>query len=164
VNKGMSHIHKIVGKNDEWLTPPEIIDDLGPFDLDPCHPENSPWIKCPNYFTKKDDGLSRNWFGRVWLNPPYGLETGKWLKNLLVHGNGIALIYARVETKMFFDYVWNSADALLFIKGRLSFYNVNGKMADNNGGAPSVLIAYGMENSEKLSQSTIAGKFINLKR
>jgi hypothetical protein len=44
------------------------------------------------------------------------------LKN---HGNGIALVYARTETKFFFDHIWNDADALFFFKGRLLFYHVD---------------------------------------
>ena len=43
------------------------------------------------------------------MNPPYGSETPKWLKKLSEHGNGIALIYARTETRMFFNYVWDKA-------------------------------------------------------
>ncbi len=41
------------------------------------------------------------------LNPPYGEQTERWLAKLAKHGNGIALVYARTETKMFFDSVWN---------------------------------------------------------
>jgi hypothetical protein len=46
----------------------------------------------------------------VWLNPPYGTSTARWLARMAEHGNGIVLIYARVETRMFFDYIWDRAD------------------------------------------------------
>lgn len=61
-----------IGKNDEWLTPPEIIKALGDygFDLDPCAPVVSPFITARKCFTIEDDGLSKDWFGRVWLNHP----------------------------------------------------------------------------------------------
>ena len=62
----------------EWLTPPEIIHNLGEFDLDPCSPIIRPWETAKNYFT--DNGLNKDWFGRVWCNPPYGTETIKWMK------------------------------------------------------------------------------------
>lgn len=55
---------------DEWLTPPEIITALGPFDLDPCSPVNRPWATANNHYTILDDGYNKKWFGRVWCNPP----------------------------------------------------------------------------------------------
>ncbi|GJN60462.1 DNA N-6-adenine-methyltransferase [Elizabethkingia anophelis] len=146
---------------DEWLTPPEIIKALGSFDLDPCSPVNRPWPTANNHFTIEDDGLSQGWNGRVWCNPPYGDVAKLWLNKCANHGNAIALTFARTETKMFFDHVWNKADAVLFIKGRLKFYHVNGVKGDS-AGAPSVLIAYGKENVRILENCGIHGKFINL--
>jgi hypothetical protein len=82
---------------DEWLTPPEIIHSLGEFDLDPCSPIDRPWDTAKNHYNILDDGLSKEWNGRVWLNPPYGKEASKWLEKLSIHNNGIALIFARTE-------------------------------------------------------------------
>ena len=162
INKGMSgHISSNMQK-DEWLTPPELIKDLGEFDLDPCSPIDRPWDTAKKHFTINDDGLYQDWNGRVWCNPPYGKHTGEWLEKLYYHNNGIALIFARTETKMFFDWVWNKADAVKFIQGRLFFYHVSGIQAKNSGGAPSVLIAYGKENAHKLIFSKIKGKYIFL--
>lgn len=148
---------------DEWLTPPFILKSLGDFDLDPCAPINRPWNIAKNHFTIEDDGLIKEWYGRVWCNPPYGLIADKWLSKLVQHGNGIALIFARTETKMFFNRVWKEADSLLFIQGRLYFYDINGEKAKGNAGAPSVLIAYGKNNSKILSNCNIKGQFIKLK-
>jgi hypothetical protein len=164
MGNGIAGIHIPKMGKDEWLTPPEILDRLGDFDLDPCHPINYPWpIRFPKYFTIEDNGLRKKWNGRVWLNPPYGLEAAKWLHRLAHHNNGIALIFARTETAMFFDHVWAKADSLLFIKGRLFFHHVSGERAKANSGAPSVLIAYGANNSEILQNCGIAGQFIKLK-
>lgn len=163
MSKGMAGVHIPSMQKDEWLTPPEILGKLGSFDLDPCHPIKAPWVLAPKFYTVEDDGLSQLWFGRVWLNPPYGLEAAKWLDRLATHGNGIALIFARTETAMFFDHVWEKASALLFIKGRLFFHHVTGERAKSNSGAPSVLIAYGKENAEILKTCGIEGKFIPLK-
>lgn len=156
-----SHQSATMGK-DEWLTPPELIKQLGHFDLDPCSPVNRPWDTASEHFTVEDDGLSQVWAGRVWMNPPYGLEAAKWLQRLYNHGNGIALIFARTETVMFFDWVWNKAHAVKFIEGRLYFHHVNGQRAKANAGAPSVLIAYGEENAHILENSPVKGKFIRL--
>lgn len=156
-----SHQSAKMGK-DEWLTPPEIIKSLGGFDLDPCSPINRVWDTAKKHYNKKDNGLSKDWSGRVWCNPPYGLEASKWLEKLSSHGNGIALIFARTETKMFFSQVWEKATAVKFIQGRLYFYHSSGEKAKANAGAPSVLIAYGEECAEILQKSDIKGKFIRL--
>lgn len=156
MNKGIGGHHRAYeGKTDEWLTPPEILVSLGEFDLDPCSPINRPWDTAKKHYTVEDNGLVCPWEGRIWLNPPYGPETGKWLEKIADHGNGIALIFARTETEMFHDFVWERANALFFFKGRLYFYDVGGKRAKNNAGGPSVLIAYGQNNVEIIEQSDI---------
>ena len=160
--KGMGSHQSADAQKTEWLTPPHILEKLGEFDLDPCSPINRPWDMANNHFTIEDDGLSRDWFGKVWCNPPYD-DSASWLNKLHKHGNGIALIFARTETEMFFNEVWNEADAILFIKGRLFFHHVTGERGRTNGGAPSVLIAYGKECVEKLERSRINGKLIYLK-
>lgn len=148
---------------DEWLTPPEIVRELGMFDLDPCSPINRPWNTAEKHYTILDNGLNQTWHGRVWLNPPYGREAAAWLDRLSSHGNGIALIFARTETEMFFEHVWSKADALLFFKGRLHFHHVDGSRANANAGAPSVLIAYGTENVKALERVKHWGMFVKLK-
>jgi hypothetical protein len=110
-----------------------------------------------------EDGLTGKWEGRVWLNPPYGPETGKWLAKLARHGDGIALIFARTETEMFIQHVWNAAASVLFIAGRLHFHDVSGKRAAANAGGPSVLVAYGGASDQRLERSGIAGQFIRLR-
>jgi hypothetical protein len=141
----------------EWLTPPHILKALGPFDLDPCAPVKRPWPMANHHFTVQDDGFNQDWYGRIWLNPPYGTELPRWLGRLAEHGNGICLAYARTETKMFFDHVWGVADAVLFLEGRLYFHYVDGTRAKQNGGAPSVLIAYGKNNAEALRDCGLPG-------
>lgn len=160
--QGMSSHQSAVMLKDEWLTPPHIIQALGEFDLDPCSPINRPWSTAKNHFTKEDDGLKQDWIGRVCPNPPYGLLSSQWLNKLATHGNGIALIFARTETEMFFEHVWNKATALLFIKGRLYFHHIDGTKAKANAGAPSVLVTYGNDNAYCLKNCNIPGKFIPL--
>lgn len=147
---------------DEWLTPPAIIAALGPFDLDPCAPIHRPWDMASRHFTKLDNGLSKPWDGRVWCNPPYAAQTGSWLRRCAQHGDAIALIFARTETVMFFESVWDHADALFFFKGRLRFHHVTGKRGGSCG-APSVLIAYGKENANRIMTAKLDGKGIRLK-
>lgn len=137
-------------KSGEWLTPPEILAALGPFDLDPCAPVVRPWDTAARHYTVEDDGLQREWFGRVWCNPPFGREAVKWLRRMRDHGNGVALIPARTETAMFYETVWGYADGVLFVRGRPHFHYVDGSRAPFNSGAPICLVAYGEANLDAL--------------
>ena len=158
-----SSFDRATNGKEEWLTPPEILDKLGSFDLDPCAPEwhKRPWPTAALHFDVNDDGLGFSWEGRVWCNPPYGPKTGTWLERLAEHGNGIALVFARTETRAFHDHVWDKATALLFIKGRLRFHHADGSRG-GTAGAPSVLVAYGENNAQCLENCGIEGKFIRL--
>ena len=106
-----------------------------------------------HHFTILDDGLSKPWFGRVFCNPPFGREAVKWLRRLREHGNGVALVPARTETKMFYETVWGAADAVLFVRGRPHFHHVSGERASFNSGAPIALVAYGKRNEQALVES-----------
>ncbi len=163
MNKGIGGHQSAKAGKDEWLTPPDLLGKLGIFDLDPCAPVKRPWSTAAQHLTINDNGLFRNWQGRVWCNPPYGKEAAKWLARCAEHGDAIALIFARTETIMFFEHVWRKATAVLFLEGRLYFHHVDGSRASANAGAPSVLIAYNAENANRLQQSDIAGQFISLK-
>lgn len=143
------------------LPPPYIIKALGEFDLDPCSPINRPWDTAKMHYTELDNGLMMPWEGKVWCNPPYGDQASYLLEKCAMHGNCIVLTFARTETQMFFKCVWDKADAVLFIKGRLKFHHVTGEQGQS-AGAPSVLIAYGKENAEILKNSGIKGKFLQL--
>lgn len=145
-------------KTDTWLTPPEIIRALGPFDLDPCAaPDPKPWPTAGTHYTRPVDGLAESWFGRVWLNPPYSREAVKWLRKLADHGTGTALVFARTETSWFVETVWNRAAAVLFLHGRLHFHYASGERAEANAGAPSCLVAYGEADAQRLASCGIEG-------
>lgn len=163
---GIGGHQKVRGtRTDTWLTPRAIIDALGPFDLDPCAaPDPKPWPTADTHYTwPAQDGLILPWFGRVWLNPPYGRALGTWLQRLARHGRGTAFTFARTETKAFHDHVWNEADAVLMLRGRISFCYPDGRPG-RNGGEPSALIAWGAEDVERLMASGIPGKLLALKR
>ena len=147
---------------EEWLTPPYIIKALGAFDLDPCAPITRLFDTAKRHYTINDDGLSQPWEGRVWLNPPYGDQTTRWVQRLSEHGNGVALIFARTETSTFFPWVWERASAVLFLRGRVKFYNVDGTQG-GTAGAPSCLIAYGSINVQALACSGLDGRVVSLR-
>lgn len=142
-------------KTDTYLSPPEWVRALGPFDLDPACPPNMPWPTATRMLTKAEDGLAAEWRGRVWLNPPFGNQAAAWLRKLRLHGNGIALIPARTETAMFYGNVWGHAEAVCFVKGRPHFHFASGERAPFNSGAPICLVAYGPKNREALYRAKL---------
>lgn len=150
-----------------WLTPPEILAALGPFDLDPCAcPEPRPWPTATTMWTREDTPLHREWpkDARIWLNPPFGPKplVATFMARMADHGRGTALLFARTETAVFFDTVWRRAAGLLFLKGRPHFHRQDGRRAEANSGAPVVLIAYGVDDAERLRGSGLPGQYVQL--
>lgn len=157
-----SHHSARMGK-DEWLTPPEILAAFFRFDLDPCAPAAQPWPTAHRKYSLPQDGLALPWEGSVWCNPPYGRHAAKWLARCAAHGNAMALIFARTETKDWQEQVWGKADAILFLFGRLHFHHVDGARAKANSGAPSALIAYGTRMAALLDFCKLPGRFVRLR-
>lgn len=147
-----------------WLTPKYVVDALGEFDLDPCGAPGWELAKKTYLLESGDDGLRDPWFGRVWCNPPYGREMPPFLERLADHGRGTALIFARVETKMFHRLVWERATGVLFLEGRLKFLDASLTEAKANAGAPSCLVAYGTEDASALYKSGLPGRLIDIRK
>lgn len=105
----------------------EFFDELNKefgFSLDPASTfENK---KCEKHFTKKEDGLTKDWGGEtVFCNPPYGREIGKWVEKAAKEGKKentvvVMLIPARTDTKYFHDWIYGKAE-VRFLRGRLKF-------------------------------------------
>ena len=142
--------------HDEWLTPQNILNALGPFDLDPCAPVSRPWPMAARHYTVADDGLSKPWAGRIWLNPPYGTHTFEWMKRLAGHREGLALIFARTETRGFHSEIWDKAHGVFFFKGRLKFCRVDGTQAQG-ANAPSCLVSYSEADTVAIMQAQDRG-------
>ena len=144
---------------DVYLTPPEILRALGPFDLDPCAcDEPRPWPTAAVHYTFRDNGLRQPWPRqcRVWCNPPFGTAAA-WLERLAAHGNGVALLFARTETAAFVRHVWGTAGAVLFLAGRPHFYTPAGERLRGGCGGPCLLAAYGGANVTALRNCRLPG-------
>lgn len=114
-------------KSDQWATPQQWFDYLDlefKFTLDPCADANN--AKCKNFFSPEDDGLSKSWAGeRVFMNPPYGREIGKWMKKAYrecveSHALVVCLVPARVDTAWWHEYAAKASD-IRFPVGRIKF-------------------------------------------
>tara|TARA_R100001082_G_scaffold59354_1_gene32931 strand:- start:987 stop:1496 length:510 start_codon:yes stop_codon:yes gene_type:complete len=165
VSKKVKNFNTNTENKDEWLTPPYIPKALGVFDLDPCQPIKPPFTHATKGYNISHNGLSQEWKGRIWCNPPYGKQTFKWISRLADHGDGIALIFARTDTIGFYEQVFNRAHGILFLKGRLKFHHVEGHTT-NTAAAPSCLIAYGLRNlialEDAVNNGDLIGKVVRL--
>ena len=137
-------------RSDTWTTPKELLEPLysvfGAFDLDPCSPTSNGRtapVRAKVYYTKTDDGLSLPWFGRVFLNPPYGRSIHNWTAKAraeVEQGNAevvLALLPARPDTRYWHRDIAGSA-RVFFLKGRLKFGH-----AEHVAPFPSCLVLWG---------------------
>lgn len=107
-----------------------------------------------------ENGLEAEWSGSVWLNPPFSSKR-QWYERLVEHGNGIALMPSRTETLDLQNYM-SSADALLFLRGRIYFERGHRPGANGNGATTTppfgiVLCAYGATLADALLRSQLLG-------
>lgn len=159
-------VGKAVSKSVEWYTPKWLFDELGiDFDLDPASPhDHESHVPAQTKYTIFDDGLSKDWFGRVWMNPPYGRETGKWMERFAQHGNGICLVFSRTDTAWFQD-VMKKADATLLVRGRIEFVpGHENKHKKSRCGAGTALFAFGFASEQALAKLSDRGIFIRATR
>lgn len=129
--------------NNEWYTPPEFIESartvLGTIDLDPASSViANRTVQATHFYTSETNGLEANWFGNVWMNPPYsGDLVGKFINKLVYHyDNGdvkeaIVLVNNATETGWFEELVYR-ASAVTFPRGRIRYINTDGEAS----GAP----------------------------
>jgi phage N-6-adenine-methyltransferase len=118
--------------NNEWYTPSELIESarlvMGSIDLDPATSKlANEIVKAETIYTIEDDGLIQEWFGNVWLNPPYSTDLiSKFITKLIESdiNQAIVLVNNATETNWFNELVC-SASAIVFPKGRIKFYTPN---------------------------------------
>ena len=132
-------------KND-WATPWTLFNEVHKeflFELDAAASRGN--AKCPKFYSKEDDGLSKDWAGEVnggsvWLNPPYGREIKVWVEK--AHNESkkgccvVVLTFVRTDTKWWNDHAMQAAEIRL-IPGRISFGGLK-----NAAPAPSCLLVF----------------------
>jgi site-specific DNA-methyltransferase (adenine-specific) len=106
----------------EWGTPISLFTRLDAefaFDLDVCATSQN--AKCRRYFTVKEDGLTQEWSGNIWMNPPYGRGIDKWVaKAASSHVMCVCLLPVRSDTRWWHAYVMRATEIRLLTR-RLSF-------------------------------------------
>ena len=138
--------------NNEWYTPSDYIElarqVMGNIDLDPASSEiANQVVRAERFFTLETDGLKQDWYGNVWLNPPYSSDLimkfiDKFISELAGINQAIILVNNATETEWFNKLVKYS-QALCFPSGRVKFYRPDGST-----GAPlqgQALLYYGSQ-------------------
>ena len=151
----------IKNETNQWIVPQYITNQLGQFDWDVSAPFNAPWSCAGRVTTISENGLGKDWDGRIFCFPP-GSELLGWLKKCAAHKNSIVLVFAKTDTKAFQDVIFPNAYGLYFLKGRVKFHYPDGEQADSSP-FPSVLVAFDEPNSRVLEQCKLPGYFLALK-
>lgn len=133
-----------------WFTPKVFIENLGPFDLDPCTVSYRPFDTAKHHVEhdKGECGLNKNWGGgEVWLNPPYGKEIAPFIDKFIEHKNGIMLIFARMGSEGIQKLL--KAGAYMYcLRRRVYFVQKEGLKA-TNAGTDSVLVFFDRKYIER---------------
>ena len=138
----MPHVSQNSGNN-EWYTPPRFIEAarqvMGEIDLDPASSDvANKTVQAATYYTQEDDGLQHDWYGRVWMNPPYaspliGQFSDKLVEHVSLGGVTEACVLVNNATETaWFGAMLDVADCVCFIKTRVKFLDIDG----NPSGAP----------------------------
>lgn len=154
-----------IGRSQVHITPRRILDPLGAFDLDPCGNDPRPWDCAAVTFTERDDGLAQDWFGRVWLNPPFDTRyIALWLERMAARNCGVVLVHARTDTQ-WWKVIRYNASAILYLEGRVIFHKPDGSQQSTrdgkvaNSGAPVALASYGHDDRDILAACGLPGDF-----
>jgi phage N-6-adenine-methyltransferase len=109
----------------EWETPRDFFDALHAefhFTLDVCATARN--AKCPQFYSRADDGLRQPWTGTCWMNPPYGRGIDAWIHKAYESAHAgvtvVCLIPARTDTRWWHTWVAPYAE-IRFVPGRLKF-------------------------------------------
>ena len=130
------HVAHNSGEN-EWYTPSNFIElareVMGSIDLDPASCEQANFtVDASVIYTKENDGLAHDWFGNVWLNPPYAQPLISEFADKVVEQRDnyeqcIVLVNNATETK-WFQKISSVASAVCFPTGRVRFYDPLGNL------------------------------------
>jgi phage N-6-adenine-methyltransferase len=130
----------------EWYTPADIMGLVrqvfgGKIDLDPASSDLAQeTVQAEIYYTKPVNGLTKEWFGRVFLNPPYEKPIiPQFIEKLLAERRAGRIIAAILLTHNYSDTTWFQAagaiaDALCLPQGRIRFYEPEGGLANPSQG------------------------------
>jgi site-specific DNA-methyltransferase (adenine-specific) len=162
--------------SENWCTPTTVLDKVRKVNniaLDPCSNVHSV-VNSKKIIIPPDDGLSANWKslvdeaggGLVYVNPPYGRKVSSWVRKcVLEYAAGceiVLLVGARTETKWFQNWIFATAQAVCFWKGRITFVDGENKERNDPAFFPSAVAYWGLNENEFISSFKDAGQVFRL--
>lgn len=122
--------------NDHWGTPESVLAPIrdffgGQIDLDPCSNENS-LVGALNTFNAAQDGLSKPWIGKVFVNPPYSCgQLIKWTKKCYISSLNplmceVILLIPVATSTVYWQTFVTQANQILFYNKRIRFVGAGG--------------------------------------
>jgi phage N-6-adenine-methyltransferase len=140
------HVHRALGTGkNEWYTPPDYLDAvrdvLGGIDLDPASSAIAQrTVRATTHFTTDDNGLTKEWRGRVWLNPPYAQpDIADFVAKLITEYRACRVTEAILLTHNFSCTRWfhsavTAARVFCLTLGRVGFVDPDGNVASPTNG------------------------------
>ena len=131
------HVANNSGEN-EWYTPPKYTEAakrvMGGIDLDPAsNSVANEFVKADAFYTKEDDGLTKPWYGRVWLNPPYAQPLIAQFAEAVVgkfssaeFEQAVVLVNNATDTK-WLQSMMKACSAACFLEGRIRYLDKTGE-------------------------------------
>ena len=119
--------------DNEWYTPSEYIEAarevMGSIDLDPASNDfANETVKAEHYYTEEENGLLQEWYGNIWMNPPYSTALVKDFAIKLADSTfeqAVILVNNATETT-WFKVLISKASAIVFTTGRIHFRKRDG--------------------------------------
>lgn len=163
--------HHILSTSNDWYTPAVYVEaaraTMGGIDLDPasCELANTV-VRASRYYDKETNGLMQNWYGRVWLNPPYGRSQRRsnqdiWSSQLIEQYSqgkieqAVLLVNANFDTR-WFQALWSYP--ICFVDHRIDFWSPHAPSSSATHG--SVFVYFGTHLERFASCFTPIGTII----
>lgn len=154
-----SLVDKMTG-DEESYTPVKYLESarkvMGGIDLDPAsNPMAQKDVRADTYYTVSDDGLMRDWSGRIWMNPPYTARViNQFIDKAVRHFNDGEITQAIILTNNNTDTSWfhqgaAAASAICFTAGRINFLKPDGSTSSPTNGQS---FFYFGDNQEKFKE------------
>lgn len=171
-----THARRATGGSDTWQTPADVIrrvQRVGWIELDPCSAKENPTSAVSFVWHPDGDGLAFSWVdhltalpaggkaGVVYVNAPYSQMAAWAAKVAHEAGEGcqiVSLVAARPDTRWWRRMVWDTASAVCFWSGRLTFVG-----APSVAPFPSAVVLHGDRGAEFELAFRDAGRVVRLR-
>jgi hypothetical protein len=147
-----SNVTQLTSDSNEWYTAEKYIESarlvLGNIDLDPAScPAANKVVSAARFFSLEEDGLQREWSGRLWLNPPWGDVGPRFVDKLLESFQAgsvpaaVLLVNSHATDARWFQPLWDFS--LCFTSPRIRYWQSDSERQRPNSG--SVFVYFGPE-------------------